>query len=631
VALRELLDGALPDDQQRALAGHLDTCVNCQQTLEALAAGGEPHPTGARWLGQQLPSPEPALCRAIHELRGQAGGASPGEGPALDFLDPAGQPGHLGKLGPYEVLEVVGWGSMGIVLKAFDPAVHRVVALKVLAPQLAANDTARRRFLREARAAAVGHEHVVLIHDVKEAKGLPYIVMQYVAGLSLQERISRGGPLAVGEVVRIGVQAAAGLAAAHARGLIHRDIKPANILLEAGTDRVRITDFGLARAVDDDSLTQRGALAGTPQYMAPEQARGEALDHRADLFSLGSVLYALCTGRSPFRAATTLAVLQRVCESTPTPIREINPAIPDWLEAVIARLHAKAPADRFQTAGELAEVLGQYLKDGQPPAPAPAGPASPSAPQRRRVGRWIALGALLPLLALGAWAVGARLRPRPGAVAPPDLPKEEEKVKAPASPAPAEGPRQPDPALGQLLVDLKAANPWARKAVAGKLADMRPYDRDREAVARALEPLLDDPDHFTRQEMIRALGTWGTNQSVPALVRMLDNKDVFTRHAALAALGKFRDVRAAEAIAQRLPEDTPAASRALEVMGPVAEKAAAGLLSHPDWRVRGAACKVLAVIGTKQSVPALEGAAQDSAPFVPREAREALAAIYRRP
>src|SRR5437588_12164602 len=144
------------------------------------------------------------------------------------------------------------------------------------------------------------------------------------------------------------MQVAAGLAAAHAQGLVHRDIKPANILLESGVERVKITDFGLARAANDASVTQSGFLAGTPQYMAPEQARGEAVDHRADLFSLGSVLYAMCTGRPPFRAATTLAVLRHVSESEPTPVRELNPHIPEWLVNLMTQLLTKGPAKRPQ-------------------------------------------------------------------------------------------------------------------------------------------------------------------------------------------------------------------------------------------------------------------------------------------
>src|SRR5205807_9225669 len=161
------------------------------------------------------------------------------------------------------------------------------------------------------------HEHVVAIHAVDEVKGLPYLVMAYVPGLSLQERLDRDGPLELAEILRIGMQTAAGLTAAHSQGVIHRDIKPANILLENGVERVKITDFGLARIVDDASLTQSGVLAGTPQYMAPEQARGEAQDQRVDLFSLGSVLYALCTGWPTFRADNTMAGLRRVTDDMP--------------------------------------------------------------------------------------------------------------------------------------------------------------------------------------------------------------------------------------------------------------------------------------------------------------------------
>jgi eukaryotic-like serine/threonine-protein kinase len=185
--------------------------------------------------------------------------------------------------------------------------------------------------------------------------------------LSLQERLDQAGPLEPKEILRIGIQVATGLAAAHAQGLIHRDIKPANILLENGVQRVKITDFGLARAADDASLSQSGVVAGTPQYMAPEQAEGKPVDQRADLFSLGSVLYALCTGRAPFRASTTMGVLKRVCEETPRPIREINPAAPDGLVEVIAKLHAKGPAERFQSAAQVAELLSQQLAHLQQP------------------------------------------------------------------------------------------------------------------------------------------------------------------------------------------------------------------------------------------------------------------------
>jgi serine/threonine-protein kinase len=191
--------------------------------------------------------------------------------------------------------------------------------------------------------------------------------MAFIPGRSLQQRIDHTGPLEIKEILRIGMQTALGLAAAHAKGLVHRDIKPANIMLENGVERVRITDFGLARAVDDASITQNGVLTGTPQYMAPEQARGEIVDQRADLFSLGSTLYAMCTGRSPFRADSTAAAVRQVCDTEPTTIQSINPDIPAWLEGIIKKLHAKDPDQRFQSAAEVADLLEQCLAHVQQP------------------------------------------------------------------------------------------------------------------------------------------------------------------------------------------------------------------------------------------------------------------------
>ncbi|MBW3600433.1 MAG: serine/threonine protein kinase, partial [Planctomycetes bacterium] len=153
----------------------------------------------------------------------------------------------------------------------------------------------------------------------------------------------------------------------HAQGLVHRDVKPANILLELGVDRVMLTDFGLARAADDASLTRTGVIAGTPQYMSPEQARGDAVDHRTDLFSLGSVLYTMCAGRPPFRAETSYGVLRRITDTHPRPIREIHPDIPEWLTKIIARLHAKNPSGRFSSAEEVSRLLEQCLAHVQQP------------------------------------------------------------------------------------------------------------------------------------------------------------------------------------------------------------------------------------------------------------------------
>lgn len=281
----------------------------------------------------------------------------------LSFLEASTVPGSLGRLRHYEVREVIGRGGCGIVLKAFDSKLERIVAIKVMAPELAATSPARKRFLREARAtAAIRHENVVSIYAVEE-KPLPFLVMEYIDGETLQQRLDRTGPLDVSTVLRIGQQIASGLAAAHGKGLIHRDIKPSNILLEDGTDHLKITDFGLARSADDASMTQSGVIAGTPLYMSPEQAQAHDIDHRSDLFSLGSVLYVMCSGRPPFRAATTLAVIKRVVEEQPRSIQGIIPEVPEWLIAIIAKLHAKGPEDRFASAQEVGDLLARCLAE----------------------------------------------------------------------------------------------------------------------------------------------------------------------------------------------------------------------------------------------------------------------------
>jgi serine/threonine protein kinase/tetratricopeptide (TPR) repeat protein len=291
---------------------------------------------------------------------------------SLDFLQPCDAPGRLGRIGPYEVIDVIGRGGMGVVLRAHDPKLNRTVAVKVIAPEFAVNPTARKRFLREARAAAaIAHPHVITIYAVEETEQTSYMVMECIDALSLAEKIERCGHLELKEILRIGAQIAAGLAAAHAHGLVHRDIKPSNILLEDHVERVKITDFGLARAVDDVSMTRAGEIAGTPEFMSPEQAQGKPVDPRSDLFSLGAVLYAMCAGRSPFRAEASVAVLRRVCDDAPRPIRQVNPDIPEELAAIIDRLLAKDPDERLQTAEEVSDLLLRYLAHLQDPATNP--------------------------------------------------------------------------------------------------------------------------------------------------------------------------------------------------------------------------------------------------------------------
>ncbi len=366
-----------------------------------------------------------ALLRAYEDsgsfLESPPVGVSPV--PAYDFLTPCDDTSLLGTLGPYEIHEVIGRGGMGIVFRARDPQLNRIVAVKILAPELAAYPNARRRFVREAQAAAaISHPHVVTIHAVDGDAALPYLVMECIAGQSLQQKLDKQGSLRLTEILRISRQIAEGLAAAHKQGLIHRDIKPANILLENGVERVKITDFGLARTVDDVSVTKAGEVAGTPQFMSPEQAHGERVDHRSDLFSLGCVMYAMCTGHSPFRATSLAATIRRVCDDTPRPIEDLNAELPVWLVDIVNQLLEKDPNLRIQAAEEVVLLLEERLANLQStaavgqPTPRRRSSATPkdavavgsfaprdTSPRRRVVGRLFEVVGLLifvPSLAL---------------------------------------------------------------------------------------------------------------------------------------------------------------------------------------------------------------------------------------
>ena len=439
---RDLFTAALGKTDPAARSAYLDEACGEDRALRArvevlLRAHERPdslldHPA--------VPPHDPtsATTRTI----GHEGGAAADDEVPLGFLGPATRPDSLGRMGHYEVLQVLGKGGFGIVFRAFDGVLQRVVAVKVLAPALAATSPARKRFLREARSsAAVRHENVVQVYAVEE-QPLPYLVMEFIPGETLQERLKRTGPIEVPEVVRFGRQVAEGLAAAHERGLIHRDVKPGNVLIEAGSPgRAKLTDFGLARAADDASISQSGIVAGTPMYMSPEQARGAPLDHRSDLFGLGSVLYVMCSGRPPFRAENTLAVLKRVVEDAPRPIREIIPETPEWLCRIIERLHAKDPADRFQTAREVADLLaeceGRLRANGDLAALVPA-PARRSGPRPGR--KWAAAAAAGVAVALLVGAAVAVSR----AVWPTDRPVAQN-VPAPPPQAAATPAPQPDP------------------------------------------------------------------------------------------------------------------------------------------------------------------------------------------
>jgi serine/threonine protein kinase len=280
--------------------------------------------------------------------------------PDYAFLAPPQELDELGRLGPYLIHKVLGTGAMGIVFEAQDAKLKRLVALKVMKPALASLADYHRRFLREAQlAAAIDHENIVTIYHVGEDRGIPFLAMKLLQGESLEARLSRtGARLPLEEVLRIGREIAEGLEAAHAKGLVHRDIKPANIWLEDGRDRVKIVDFGLARGNGADAhFTQAGAIIGTPSFMAPEQAKGEEVDRRCDLFSLGAVLYRISTGRLAFDGKDTLAVLNALATKTPVPPKKIVPDLPSAFSDLLLRLLAKDRKERPQSAREVADIL----------------------------------------------------------------------------------------------------------------------------------------------------------------------------------------------------------------------------------------------------------------------------------
>jgi WD40 repeat protein/serine/threonine protein kinase len=360
-------------------AGKKVRCPNCQHLVPVPAARTPP-------VDRDVTAP----------ASGSDGGGAAPPPELLSFLAPPQRPDELGRLGPYRILRVLGAGGMGVVYKAEDPQLQRLVALKAMLPHLSA-PAARQRFLGEARSvAALKHDHVVTVYQVGEDRGVPYLAMEFLEGEPLDQRLGREGQLPAAEVVRLGREVAEALAAAHERGLVHRDIKPANLWLEGRRGRVKVLDFGLARPTDDSQhLTQTGAIVGTPAYMAPEQANGQGTDARSDLFSLGCVLYRLATGRPAFQGNDTISTLLAVATQQPPVPGELNPGLPQPLSDLIVRLLAKRPADRPPSARAVADALAtleggptQFISSpsAAPSPPAPRSSRSPVGAARQKTG-----------------------------------------------------------------------------------------------------------------------------------------------------------------------------------------------------------------------------------------------------
>jgi formylglycine-generating enzyme required for sulfatase activity/serine/threonine protein kinase len=426
---QRLLRGLLPSRQVTSLTEHLEHCEPCLEAVRQLSADDSlqevlPEARAAELPGGALVE---GLIQRVCRLRSAGAHTPPPAGDTsepYDFLAPPEGADEIGRLGGYRVLKVLGAGGMGIVFQAEDVQLRRPVALKVMKPALAARAVDRQRFLREAQAAAaVRHDHIVTIYQVGQDRDVPFLAMERLEGETLEARLQREGKVPPAEVVRVGREIAVGLAAAHERGLIHRDIKPSNVWLEAREGeapaeppflgsagaspflgsagaspsrpggRVKILDFGLARPASPEArLTVFGAIAGTPEYMAPEQARGGEVDHRCDLFSLGCVLYRLAAGEPPFPGTDALAVLRAVAVHNPPPPRKVNPAVPAPVSALIMQLLAKNRDERPASTRAVVQALEALAG---PPAVKAPGPPRP----RRGWLRWALVPAAAALLA----------------------------------------------------------------------------------------------------------------------------------------------------------------------------------------------------------------------------------------
>jgi serine/threonine protein kinase len=383
--LESLLLGRLPLEDAEHLEAHLAGCTNCTATLCLLPAEDDlVRAVRAARIPPLSPEDTPVVQALSDWLSNQTGSylkigspAAPAQETAPFLSDAAEQTptGPASVLGPYQILRQLGAGGMGVVYLAFDPRLNRQVALKVIQPRHGNNPTMSRRFQDEAWAlAAVESDHIVVVHDVGEDHGTLYLAMPLLRGESLEARLRREGRLPVSEVLRIAREMAQGLAAAHAKGVIHRDIKPSNVWLEAGpgapspvagedqprvpsltTGRVKLLDFGLACMQAD--LDARSVPSGTPAYMAPEQALGQAVDGRADLFSLGCVIYFMAAGVPPFRSTDVRSTLLRVATEEPSRPRQTNPQLPAAAETLILTLLAKRADDRLASAEAVIQAV----------------------------------------------------------------------------------------------------------------------------------------------------------------------------------------------------------------------------------------------------------------------------------
>ena len=386
--LRKCVYNQLSANEIEALKSHVKMCPKCRVSFTAILKekvgqenqGIGPIPSGTKTDVKASPSapvtavqnPENAgQQKTDHPLYStQQKAIIPVLKPAYAFLEPPTKPGGVGCLGDYELIRVLGEGGMGIVFEADDRRLGRKVALKVLRPELT-DESFRQRFEREGKiSSSIQDDNICLVYQIGVHNSVSYMAMEFLKGEDLDEKLKRDGWLPIPVVFKIAKQMALGLAVAHEKKLIHRDIKPANVWLESGGPggdfkRVKLLDFGLAKSTEVEStLTAKGMIVGTPNYMAPEQICGEPLDERADLFSLGCVMYRMLSGKIPFEKENTLAVLHAVVESEIPALKDLDQKLPKEVYGLMTKLLSKNPADRPATARKVVSMIEAIENSG---------------------------------------------------------------------------------------------------------------------------------------------------------------------------------------------------------------------------------------------------------------------------
>ena len=388
-SLESFLAGQASSEETLAIEEHLTSCAICQSRVQENAANVEawkevggilrenPPPVSAdvsvalQGIIEQVQTPN-CLVSSQQDLQER-------EQAAIQYLQlwldqtkgvMNSRKQLLGTLSQYEITDVIGQGGMGLVLKAFDPSLNRIVAIKTLPQILVEDETARRartNFLREAQlAAALRHSNLIEVYAVDSWKGTPYLVMPYLRS-TLQNTVS-ARRLNLRDILLICKRVAEALAAIHEKGMVHRDVKPSNVLMDDSFDSLVLSDFGLARDLNLAGQTLSGLLIGTPEFMSPEQAEGRKLDVRSDIFSLGSLMYWLATGRSPFQAESTYGIIRKLCEEPHVPVRFYRDDLPKWFGRLLDQLLVKNPENRKVTARQLASQIDQCLEHCERPS-----------------------------------------------------------------------------------------------------------------------------------------------------------------------------------------------------------------------------------------------------------------------